>query len=121
MQCADGKRIGCVPHDVLDRLPFPVQEIENQAGQEHVRAALDRRRDDFRPGALESLACHHAVLNRKQTQQNAIDNQRRYWRPGHAGVDRFGNTDVGDKPDCVEERDEEDHVRNQAVGESQET
>src|SRR5437879_8152308 len=76
MECSNGKRVCGIPHEVLDRLPLPVEKIEKQAGGEHIYAALNRRRDDLRPRALEPLTRHHAVLNREQAQQNAIDDER---------------------------------------------
>src|SRR5262249_45557360 len=121
MQSTDRNWVGRVPNDVFNRLPLPVKKIEKQTGGENERAPLNRGRHNLRQSVFESLSSHYAVLDGKQAQQNTVDDQRLQRRPGHTGIDRFWNTDVGYKSDRVEERDEEDQIRDHAVGESQRT
>src|SRR5262249_1863929 len=121
MQSTDRNWVGRVPNDVFNRLPLPVKKIEKQTGSEHKRAALNGWGHNLRQSVLKSLPRHYAVLEGKQAQQNAVDDQILPRRAGRTGSGRFWKTDFGGKSDRVEEREEEDQVRDHAVGESQRT
>jgi hypothetical protein len=56
---------------------------------------------------LELPPRHDAVLHCKQRHQRKIDYYRFTQRNDHTAVDRLRNDKAADKPDCVEERDQE--------------
>src|SRR5437763_80459 len=63
------------PNHSSHRLPFPEQEEQRDAGEQHIGAAFHWSRYDTGPSALEPLACHYAVLDREGSQQGGVDGQ----------------------------------------------
>ena len=75
------------PDDRLgDRLPLPVQDQQHEAGKKDIGAALDRRRHEARPHALEAFPRHDAVLHSEQPEQHRVDEQALEEWSGHARV-----------------------------------
>src|SRR3989475_9023723 len=106
---ADLRRLE-VPHDSTDGLPVPEEQDQRQAGEEHVRAALDGWRNDLRPHLLEALPRHHAVLDGEHREQDGIDDERLAQRSGGRRIDGPWHEQVIDESDRVEERAEENQV-----------
>src|SRR2546428_2314831 len=106
---ADLRRLD-VPHDSTDGLPVPEEQDQRQAGEEHVRAALDGWRNDLRPHLLEALPRHHAVLDGEHREQDGIDDERLAQRSGGRRIDGPWHEQVIDESDRVEERAEENQV-----------
>ena len=110
-----------LPDHASDRLPLPEEQEQRRAGRQHEGAALERLGDDFRPDGLEALPGHHAVLQREDGEKHGIGQQCRAQRPRRRGIDRLRDDEVGDEADGVEERDQEDRVRDQPIDEEEDS
>ena len=76
IDCSAEDRIADVPDGAPHRLPGKEEQQQGQAGEEHLGAAFDRLWDKPRPPLFEFRAGHHAMLRRKKTQEEHIDQQR---------------------------------------------
>src|ERR1700683_5736783 len=70
---------------------------ERKAGSKYVRAALERTRNDFGPGALEALTSHATVLYRESREEARIDEQSA--GQGRAGLEGIHGPNEPDGPD----------------------
>src|SRR5881394_622556 len=66
-----------IPDHSSHRTPLPIKEIQAQAGEQDVCAALNLMRNKFGPGALKPGAGHEAVLDGEEAQQERIHKQCR--------------------------------------------
>src|SRR5438309_11829521 len=65
-----------IPDHSGDRAPLPIKEIQAQAGEQDVRAALNLMRNKSCPGALKPRAGHETVLDGEEAQQERVHKQR---------------------------------------------
>jgi len=71
-------------------------------------------RHHSRPGALEPLARHHAVLKAEQGDQRDVDKDRCRERSIQSAIDGLGrDRQVPDEGDQIEEGREEDRIGDQ--------
>src|SRR6266436_5100599 len=56
------------PDGSQERLPVSDHEQQGEARQQHIRASFGCFWDNLRPGALEPLPCHNAVLQSENRQ-----------------------------------------------------
>jgi hypothetical protein len=96
---------------------LPEQEEQRQAARQHVGAALHRWRNDTGPHPLERGPRHDAVLHGEQAEQSQVDEQRPPERSDRRPVEGLRHYQVTDEACGVEERSEEDGVRDDAVSE----
>jgi hypothetical protein len=74
---------------------------------------LNRFGNNFFPGAFEPLPRHHAVLDRKQTQQNGVDNKRFCQRRRRSGINGLRDKrNITDESDRIQKCDQKDEVTN---------
>ena len=80
-----------VPNHASHRLPFPEQQEQCQAGEQHIGAAFDWSWQDASPRPLKPLSRHQAVLDRKQSEQGSVDRQGIGEGSVRSGVNRLRN------------------------------
>jgi hypothetical protein len=109
-------RIVDVPQHRPERPPEQEEDDQDEAGEQHIGAPLDRFRDDPGPGPLEALARHHAVLDPEQSDQGDVDEDRGRQRPGDAAaVDGAVHPgQIADEGDQIEKGPEEDQICDEA-------
>ena len=95
-----------LPDRCRDRTPLPEQQQEDQAGEQHIGAALAGRGKEFGPPSLEGRACHDAVLDGKQAHQQQVDDdglaQIRRTADVDRLIDRLGHDIIADETERVE-------------------
>src|SRR5262249_22120745 len=107
-----------LPDNARNRAPLPEEKAEEETAHEHIRAPLDRGRDDFSPPALKSLPRHAAVRYGEEPEEEHIDGQRRKKRATYARVNRLGHQEVADEADGVEKGGKKGNIARHAVDES---
>lgn len=114
-----GGRVVDLPEDLRHRTPLPVEQEQDETGDENERTAFDGLGDEARPPSLEAGAGHDAVLDGKKAKQREIDGERGGEGTRSSGVDGFGDKEVFDESERVQERDQEGQIRHYAIDEKQ--
>ena len=92
-----------LPDGYRDRPPLPEQQQQDQAGEQHVGAALAGHRKDFGPPSFEGWARHNAVLDCKYAEQQQVDDDGLAQIRRAADVDRLWHEIIADETDARRE------------------
>ena len=90
------------PDEHRDRPPLPEQQQEDQAGEQHVGAALAGHRKALSPPLFEDWARHDAVLDCKYAEQQQVDDDGLAHIRRAADVDRLWHEIIADETDRPE-------------------